>query len=254
MRRRTDPRRCMITARSPRRSPHSPPEPRFRQGSSDAQGRDHPAGSCRARSCRDPARGGRDGSIPRPPRAQRLSFCRSRSCLVIRPGYGACGPGPDSGLTAQLHARLIDNAVSIGRGDLVPLCDAARDHQVTVVCGMTERDDDLSRGTIYNTAVVIGPDGILRNRHRKLMPTNPERMVWGFGDGSTLNVVDTPCGRIGDDDLLGELHAARALCALRAGRRSLYRADLRQRRRAGSERCSTSRAKAAAGSSAAERF
>ena len=125
----------------------------------------------------------------------------------------------------------VDNAVSIGRGDLAPLCSAAREHQVTIVCGMTERDDDLSRGTIYNTAVVIGPDGSLLNKHRKLMPTNPERMVWGFGDGSTLNVVDTPCGRIGDDDLLGELHAARALRAVRAGRRSLYRADLRQRRR-----------------------
>ena len=106
-------------------------------------------------------------------------------------------PGPDSGLTAKLHARLVDNAVSIGRGDLAPLCSAAREHRVTIVCGMTERDDDSSRGTIYNTAVVIGDDGSVRNKHRKLMPTNPERMVWGFGDGSTLNVVDTSCGRIG---------------------------------------------------------
>ena len=106
-------------------------------------------------------------------------------------------PGPDSGLTAKLHARLVDNAVSIARGDLAPLCNAAREHKVTIVCGMTERDDDSSRGTIYNTAVVIGDDGSLRNKHRKLMPTNPERMVWGFGDGSTLNVVDSSCGRIG---------------------------------------------------------
>jgi nitrilase len=45
--------------------------------------------------------------------------------------------------------------------------------------------------------VVIGPDGALLNRHRKLMPTNPERMVWGVGDGTGLKVVDTPCGRIG---------------------------------------------------------
>ena len=106
-------------------------------------------------------------------------------------------PGPDGGLTAKLHARLVDNAVSIGRGDLGALCTAARKHQVTIVCGMTERDEDWSRGTIYNTVVVIGPDGSLLNKHRKLMPTNPERMVWGFGDGSTLNVVDTPSGRVG---------------------------------------------------------
>ena len=106
-------------------------------------------------------------------------------------------PGPDSALTAKLHARLVENAVSIGRGDLAPLCAAAREHRVTIVCGMTERDEDFTRGTIYNTAVVIGDDGSLRNRHRKLMPTNPERMVWGFGDARGLKVVETPVGRIG---------------------------------------------------------
>ena len=105
-------------------------------------------------------------------------------------------PGPDGKLTAALHARLTDNAVSIGHGDLAPLCAAAKQHRVTIVCGMTERDDDASRGTIYNTVAVIDTKGALLNKHRKLMPTNPERMIWGFGDGSTLNVVDTPCGRL----------------------------------------------------------
>ncbi|PLX87082.1 MAG: nitrilase, partial [Desulfuromonas sp.] len=45
--------------------------------------------------------------------------------------------------------------------------------------------------------ILIGEDGTLLNRHRKLMPTNPERMVWGFGDASGLKVVETPVGRIG---------------------------------------------------------
>ena len=45
--------------------------------------------------------------------------------------------------------------------------------------------------------MIIGPEGDILNRHRKIMPTNPERMVWGFGDGSGLRVVDTPSGRIG---------------------------------------------------------
>jgi len=62
---------------------------------------------------------------------------------------------------------------------------------------MNERESNLSQATLYNTVIVIGPDGTLINRHRKLMPTNPERMVWGFGDASGLNVVDTPAGRIG---------------------------------------------------------
>lgn len=106
-------------------------------------------------------------------------------------------PGTDAALTAKLHARLLNNSVSMRRGDLAPLCDAAKQHGVTVVCGFSELDDDASRGTIYNSVAVIGADGTVLNKHRKLMPTNPERMVWGFGDGSSLQVVDTPCGRVG---------------------------------------------------------
>jgi nitrilase len=45
--------------------------------------------------------------------------------------------------------------------------------------------------------VTIGADGTILNRHRKLMPTNPERMVWGFGDAMGLRLVETPLGRIG---------------------------------------------------------
>jgi nitrilase len=117
------------------------------------------------------------------------------------PGYPAwiwrLRPGTDNAMGGQLHARLLEHAVIPGRGDLLPLMTAAREHQVTVVCGIHERDGAHGGGTLYNTVVMIGPDGSLLNRHRKLMPTNPERMVWGFGDGSGLKVVDTPCGRMG---------------------------------------------------------
>jgi len=117
------------------------------------------------------------------------------------PGYPAwiwrLRPGADWGTSEQSHARLLHNAVSMEGDDLAPLYAAARQHRVTVVCGLNERDDKLSRATLYNTVIVIGPDGALLNRHRKLMPTNPERMVWGFGDASGLRAVDTPVGRIG---------------------------------------------------------
>jgi len=117
------------------------------------------------------------------------------------PGYPAwvwrLRPGTDWDLGERLHARLLEQAVDLRRGDLAPLCEAARRNRVTVLCGIDERDAGLSRSTLYNTYLVIGTDGEVRNRHRKLMPTNPERMVWGFGDASGLNVVDTPCGRIG---------------------------------------------------------
>ncbi|MGQ0525198.1 MAG: nitrilase-related carbon-nitrogen hydrolase, partial [Betaproteobacteria bacterium] len=117
------------------------------------------------------------------------------------PGYPAwiwrLRPGGDMALAEKLHSHLLTNAVSLGGDDLAPLYRAAREHKVTVVCGIDERDAEFSRGTVYNTVVTIGPDGALLNRHRKLMPTNPERMVWGFGDASGLKVLDTPCGRIG---------------------------------------------------------
>lgn len=106
-------------------------------------------------------------------------------------------PGGDWGLTDEIHALLLENAVNLGTKDLEPIYKAAKNNQVTVVCGIDERDNQLSQATLYNTTIVIGPDGQLLNRHRKLMPTNPERMVWGFGDASGLKVVETPCGRIG---------------------------------------------------------
>ena len=106
-------------------------------------------------------------------------------------------PGGDWNLSEELHERLLNNAVVMESEDLDPLYNAAKKHNVTIVCGIEERDSKLSQSTIYNTVVVIGSDGTLLNKHRKLMPTNPERMVWGFGDASGLKVVDTPCGRVG---------------------------------------------------------
>jgi nitrilase len=61
--------------------------------------------------------------------------------------------------------------------------------------GVDERDDQDS--TIYNTLLHFAPDGSLAGRHRKLMPTGGERLVWGMGDGSTLDVIDTGFGRLG---------------------------------------------------------
>ena len=74
---------------------------------------------------------------------------------------------------------------------------AAAERGVVVVCGIHEREGSFSRATIYNTLVTIGADGAILNRHRKLVPTNPERMVWGQGDASGLRVIETPFGRLG---------------------------------------------------------
>jgi len=117
------------------------------------------------------------------------------------PGYPAwiwrLRPGGDMALSERLHRALLENAVDLTNDDLAPLREAAREHRVTVVCGINERDGAFSRGTLYNTVVTIGADGSMLNRHRKLMPTNPERMVWGQGDATGLRPVDSACGRIG---------------------------------------------------------
>lgn len=106
-------------------------------------------------------------------------------------------PGGDMKLTGEIHERMVKSAVDLSSNDMQPVLDAAKKHGVTVVVGMNEIDSEFSGSTIFNTVVVIGPKGTVLNRHRKLMPTNPERMVWGTGDASGLRVVDTPVGRVG---------------------------------------------------------
>lgn len=70
---------------------------------------------------------------------------------------------------------------------------AAAAHGAFIVMGVIERE----LGTCYCTVLFFGPDGRLLGKHRKLMPTALERMIWGFGDGSTLTAIDSPYGRIG---------------------------------------------------------
>jgi nitrilase len=78
-----------------------------------------------------------------------------------------------------------------------PACDAlgkvAREAGVFLVIGVIEREG----GTLYCTVLFFSPDGRMMGKHRKLMPTAMERLIWGFGDGSTLSVFDTPLGKIG---------------------------------------------------------
>jgi nitrilase len=106
-------------------------------------------------------------------------------------------PGADLSLSSELHGRLVRSSVDIRAGGLAPLCQAAKKHGVAIVCGVNERDGEYSRATLYNTLVFIDTDGTLKNRHRKLVPTNPERMVWGPGDGSGLRVVELAGMRVG---------------------------------------------------------
>lgn len=106
-------------------------------------------------------------------------------------------PGAGMSTTDQLFALSQANSVDLSKNDLAPLQDAAKENGIVIVLGHQELDGAVSGSTLYNSVAIIDADGTILNNHRKLMPTNPERMVWGFGDGSTLNVVDTAVGRVG---------------------------------------------------------
>ena len=106
-------------------------------------------------------------------------------------------PGADMALGNIIHAELRRNAVDMARDGLAAIRAAAARHAVIVAIGFHEVDSIFSGTTLYNSVAVIGADGALLNHHRKLMPTNPERMVWGLGDARGLSVVETPIGRVG---------------------------------------------------------
>ena len=89
--------------------------------------------------------------------------------------------------------RALESAIVVPGPETARLGDAAAAHGCYVVIGVIERDG----GTCYCSALYFGPDGALLGTHRKLMPTALERMIWGFGDGSTLKAVDSPYGKIG---------------------------------------------------------
>jgi len=89
--------------------------------------------------------------------------------------------------------RYYESAMAVPGPQSAALAATARDNRLHLVVGVIER----SGATLYCTALMYGPDGRLLGRHRKLMPTAMERLVWGFGDGSTLTVVDSDVGRFG---------------------------------------------------------
>ena len=95
----------------------------------------------------------------------------------------------------RLYEHHFEHSMVVGSPEWTRISDAARDAQATVVIGINERD--AIGGTLYNTLAYIGDDGRLLGKHRKLVPTLSERLVWGYGDGSDLDVYETERGRLG---------------------------------------------------------
>jgi len=89
--------------------------------------------------------------------------------------------------------RYFDSAIAVPGPATEELARTAKASNVHLVIGVIEREI----GTLYCTVLFFGPDGTFLGKHRKLMPTAMERLIWGFGDGSTLPVYDTPLGKLG---------------------------------------------------------
>ncbi len=107
-------------------------------------------------------------------------------------GYGLVVGARDAAGREEFRIYL-EAAIEVPGPLTQRLGEAAAAHGCYVVIGVIERD----AGTCYCTVLFFGPDGLLLGKHRKLMPTALERMIWGFGDGSTLTAVESPYGRIG---------------------------------------------------------
>jgi nitrilase len=89
--------------------------------------------------------------------------------------------------------RYWESSVDVPGPAVDELGRAARENRIYLVIGVVERDG----GTLYCSILFFAPNGRFLGKHRKVMPTGAERLVWGFGDGSTMPVFDTPLGKIG---------------------------------------------------------
>lgn len=91
------------------------------------------------------------------------------------------------------YKKYFDAAIDLCGEEVKSLSAMSKRLDTSIIVGVIER----SGSTLYCTAIFIDPDAGLINKHRKLMPTGSERLIWGQGDGSTLPVVDTPAGKTG---------------------------------------------------------
>ena len=96
----------------------------------------------------------------------------------------------------ELYTNLVENAVSIPDDSTALLCKAAKAAEIHVAIGLHERNTETSNSSLFNSLLFIDDEGEILGKHRKLIPTGGERLIWAQGDGSTLRSYDTAIGKI----------------------------------------------------------
>ncbi len=105
-------------------------------------------------------------------------------------------PNSKSADLNKLYVELVANAVSIPDSSTAKLREAARSAGIFVVIGMNERNSETSGTSLFHSLLFINEQGEIVGKHRKLIPTGGERLIWAQGDGSTLRSYNTQAGNI----------------------------------------------------------
>jgi len=96
----------------------------------------------------------------------------------------------------ELYIKLVENAVSVHDQSMHQLCKVAKEAGINVVMGMNERNSESSGASLFNSLLFINDLGEIMGKHRKLIPTGGERLVWAQGKGDTLRSYQTTAGKL----------------------------------------------------------
>ena len=106
-------------------------------------------------------------------------------------------PNSKGAVLNELYIELVENSISVSDQYTAKLCKAAKQAGIFVVIGINEKNSEASGSSLYNTLLFINGKGEITGKHRKLIPTGGERLIWARGDGKSLNVYDTYFGKVG---------------------------------------------------------